>query len=100
MSCAGNVGPEQQSTGDILDFLSQTSDADNFGSVHSEPEAETQIMSCYHGVYANGAVRQCEMSGTEQRAQTSKYAFFTMNILGKSAQACLVFLSAIALFFP
>lgn len=77
VSCAGNVGPEQQSTEDVLDFLSQSSDMEDFGSVHSEPEAETHIMSCYHGIYANGAVRQCEMSSTEQLAKTSKYVFLS-----------------------
>lgn len=72
MSCAGSVGAEQQSTEDILEFLSQTSDMADFDSVHSEPEAETHIMSCYNGIYANGAERQCEMSNTEQHAKTSK----------------------------
>lgn len=75
---AGSVGPEQQSTEDILDFLSQTSDVDNFGSVGSEPEAETRLMSCYHGIYGTGAVRQCEMSSSEQRAKTSMYVFLPL----------------------
>ncbi|MCJ8728298.1 hypothetical protein PDJAM_G00002840 [Pangasius djambal] len=68
----GNVGAEQQSPEDVLEFLSQTSDMEDFDSVHSEPEAETHIMSCYHGIYANGAVRQCELSSTEQHAKTSE----------------------------
>lgn len=72
MSHAGSVGAEPQSTEDILDFLSQTSDTEDFDSVHSEPEAETHIMSCYHGMYASGAVRQCEMTSTEQHAKASK----------------------------
>ncbi|XP_053092590.1 uncharacterized protein LOC113526741 isoform X1 [Pangasianodon hypophthalmus] len=68
----GSVGAEQQSPEDVLEFLSQTSDMEDFDSVNSEPEAETHIMSCYHGIYANGAVRQCEMSSTEQPAKTSE----------------------------
>ncbi|KAK3571126.1 hypothetical protein QTP86_001922 [Hemibagrus guttatus] len=70
----GSVGAEQQSTEDILEFLSQTSDMEDIDGVHSEPEAETHIMSCYHGIYANGTVRQCEIASTEQHAKTSKNA--------------------------
>lgn len=72
MSHAGNVGTEQQSTEDILEFLSQTSDMEDLVSDPSDPEAETHIMSCYNGIYANGAVQQCEMSSTEQHAKPSK----------------------------
>ncbi|KAF4088557.1 hypothetical protein AMELA_G00084030 [Ameiurus melas] len=68
----GSVGTEQQSTEDILEFLSQTSDLEDLVSDHSEPEAETHILSCYNGIYANGAVQQCEMSSTEQHAKPSK----------------------------
>lgn len=72
MSRAGSAGAEHQSPEDIADFLSQASDMEDSDSAHSEPEAEAHIMSCYHGIYANGAVRQCEMSSTEQLAKTSK----------------------------
>ncbi|TSL82474.1 Zinc finger protein 90 [Bagarius yarrelli] len=68
----GSVGAEQQNTEDILEFLSQTSDTEDFDGVHSEPEAETHIMSCYHGISASGSVRQCEMASKEQHAKTSK----------------------------
>ncbi|XP_058252281.1 uncharacterized protein LOC131357349 isoform X3 [Hemibagrus wyckioides] len=70
--CSG--GAEQQSTEDILEFLSQTSDMEDVDGVSSEPEGETHIMSCYHGIYANGTGRQCEIGSTEQHAKTSKNA--------------------------
>lgn len=72
MSSAGSVGAEQQSNEDILEFLSQTSDMEDLDGVHSEPEAEAHIMSCYNGINGNGAERQCEMSSSEQHAKTSK----------------------------
>ncbi|XP_060777293.1 uncharacterized protein LOC132886543 isoform X3 [Neoarius graeffei] len=68
----GSVGAEQQSNEDILEFLSQTSDMEDLDGVHSEPEAEAHIMSCYNGINGNGAERQCEMSSSEQHAKTSK----------------------------
>lgn len=72
MSCAGSVGAEQQSTEDVLEFLSQTSDMVDTDSVNSEPEAETHIMSCYHGVYSKGIVLQCETASPDQHAKMSK----------------------------
>ncbi|XP_053349709.1 uncharacterized protein LOC128519837 isoform X1 [Clarias gariepinus] len=67
----GNVGAEQQSAEDVLQFLSRPSDTENCESVHSEPETETHLMSCYHDICANGAVRQCESTDSEQHAKTS-----------------------------
>lgn len=72
MSSAGSGGAEQQSTEDILEFLSQTSDMEDVDGVSSEPEGETHIMSCYHGIYANGTGRQCEIGSMDQHAKTSK----------------------------
>ncbi|KAI5620578.1 zinc finger protein 576, tandem duplicate 2 [Silurus asotus] len=63
---------EQPRSEDILEFLSQTSDREDYEGVHSEPEAETHILSCYCGIYANGAVRPCEIANAEQHANISK----------------------------
>lgn len=54
----GDVSAEQQRTQDFLEFLSENSDTDDADSVHSEPEAETILMSCYHGIQSNGTVHQ------------------------------------------
>lgn len=52
----GDVSDEQQSTQGFLEFLSQNSDAGDSDIVHSEPEAETILMSCYHGIQNNTTV--------------------------------------------
>ncbi|XP_060726856.1 uncharacterized protein LOC132846248 isoform X1 [Tachysurus vachellii] len=69
-----SVGAEQQSTEDVLEFLSHTSDMEDTDSVNSEPEAETHILSCYHGVYSKGIVLQCETASLEQHAKMPKNA--------------------------
>ncbi|XP_016141322.1 zinc finger protein 576, tandem duplicate 1 isoform X1 [Sinocyclocheilus grahami] len=64
----GDVNSEQQRTQGFLEFLSENSDTDDADNVHSEPEAETIVMSCYHGIQNNGTVHQngrerCDSSG-------------------------------------
>uniref|UniRef100_A0A673JHX6 Uncharacterized LOC107723481 n=1 Tax=Sinocyclocheilus rhinocerous TaxID=307959 RepID=A0A673JHX6_9TELE len=64
----GDVSAEQQRTRGFLEFLSENSDTDDADNVHSEPEAETIVMSCYHGIQSNGTVHQngverCSPSG-------------------------------------
>lgn len=64
----GDVNSEQQRTQGFLEFLSENSDTDEAYNVHSEPEAETIVMSCYHGIQSNGTVNQngrerCDPSG-------------------------------------
>lgn len=54
----GDVSAEQQRTQGFLEFLSENSDTDDADSVHSEPEAETILMSCYHGIQSNGTVHR------------------------------------------
>uniref|UniRef100_A0A8C1LYX9 C2H2-type domain-containing protein n=1 Tax=Cyprinus carpio TaxID=7962 RepID=A0A8C1LYX9_CYPCA len=54
----GDVNSEQQRTQGFLEFLSENSDTDDADNVHSEPEAETMVMSCYHGIQSNGTVHQ------------------------------------------
>lgn len=54
----GDVSGEQQSTQGFLEFLSQNSDAGDSDIVHSEPEAETILMSCYNGIQNNATVHQ------------------------------------------
>ncbi|KAL6489416.1 hypothetical protein MHYP_G00031570 [Metynnis hypsauchen] len=53
----GDVGTEQQSAQGFLEFLSQSSDTEDGDNFQSEPEAETHIMSCYHGIRTNRAVQ-------------------------------------------
>lgn len=65
MGFAGNVGTEQLNTIDLLDFLSQNSDTEDFDQVQSEPEAEALVVSCYHGIQTNGKVQQ-EKSSMEE----------------------------------
>ncbi|XP_048009554.1 uncharacterized protein LOC125243774 isoform X2 [Megalobrama amblycephala] len=55
---AGDVSAEQQRTQGFLEFLSENSDTDDADSIHSEPEAETILMSCYHGIQSNGTVHR------------------------------------------
>ncbi|XP_058602750.1 uncharacterized protein LOC131521747 [Onychostoma macrolepis] len=64
----GDVNSEEQRTQGFLEFLSENSDTDEADNVHSEPEAETIVMSCYHGIQSNGTVHQngrerCDPSG-------------------------------------
>lgn len=64
----GDVNSEQQRTRGFLEFLSENSDTDEVDNVHSEPEAETIVMSCYHGIQSNVTVHQngrerCDPSG-------------------------------------
>ncbi|XP_059364609.1 uncharacterized protein LOC132103497 [Carassius carassius] len=59
----GDVSAEQQRTQGFLEFLSENSDTDDADNVHSEPEAETIVMSCYHGIQSTGTVHQ---SGVER----------------------------------
>lgn len=54
----GDVNAEQQRTQSFLEFLSENSDTDDADNVHSEPEAETIVMSCYHGIQSNGTAHQ------------------------------------------
>lgn len=54
---------EQQRTQGFLEFLSENTDAVDAGNIHSEPEAETIVMSCYHGIQSNGTVHH---NGTER----------------------------------
>ncbi|XP_065117007.1 zinc finger protein 576, tandem duplicate 1 [Paramisgurnus dabryanus] len=66
----GDVSAEQQSTQGFLEFLSQNSDSDESPVVHSEPEAETILMSCYHGIQSNATGHQngaeiCDPSGRQ-----------------------------------
>ncbi|XP_066539340.1 uncharacterized protein [Hoplias malabaricus] len=53
---------EQQSTQGFLEFLSQSSDTEDTDNFQSEPEAETHIMSCYHGICTNKTIQQHEVS--------------------------------------
>ncbi|XP_017557576.2 uncharacterized protein LOC108429978 isoform X2 [Pygocentrus nattereri] len=53
----GDVGTEQQSAQGFLEFLSQSSDTEDGDNFQSEPEAETHIMSCYHGIRTKRAVQ-------------------------------------------
>ncbi|XP_036449720.1 uncharacterized protein LOC118823945 isoform X2 [Colossoma macropomum] len=64
----GDVGTEQQSAQGFLEFLSQSSDTDDVDNFQSEPEAETHIMSCYHGIRTNRAV-QVELSRNRGHSQ-------------------------------
>lgn len=59
----GDVSGEQQSTQGFLEFLSQNSDAGDSDNVHSEPEAETILMSCYHGIQNNATVHPNGVEG-------------------------------------
>ncbi|XP_073704087.1 zinc finger protein 576, tandem duplicate 1 [Garra rufa] len=64
----GDANAEQQRTQGFLEFLSENSDTDDADNVHSEPEAETIVMSCYHGIQSRGTVHQngrekCNPSG-------------------------------------
>ncbi|XP_055065993.2 zinc finger protein 576, tandem duplicate 1 [Misgurnus anguillicaudatus] len=66
----GDVSAEQQSTQGFLEFLSQNSDSDESPVVHSEPEAETILMSCYHGIQSSATGHQngaeiCDPSGRQ-----------------------------------
>ncbi|XP_050987753.1 uncharacterized protein LOC127178731 isoform X2 [Labeo rohita] len=54
----GDVSAEQQRTQGFLEFLSENSDTDDADNVHSEPEAETIVMSCYQGIQSNGTAHQ------------------------------------------
>ncbi|KAL7886616.1 hypothetical protein AOLI_G00043370 [Acnodon oligacanthus] len=53
----GDVGTEQQSAQGFLEFLSQSSDTEDGDNFQSEPEAETHVMSCYHGIRTNREVQ-------------------------------------------
>ncbi|XP_056123579.1 uncharacterized protein LOC130101758 [Rhinichthys klamathensis goyatoka] len=64
----GDVSAEQQRTQSFLEFLSDNSDTDDADNVHSEPEAETIVMSCYHGIQCNDTVHQ---KGTERCVRTT-----------------------------
>ncbi|XP_039535401.1 uncharacterized protein LOC120484355 [Pimephales promelas] len=64
----GDVSAEQQRTQSFLEFLSDNSDTDDVDNVHSEPEAETIVMSCYHGIQCNDTVHQ---KGTERCVRTT-----------------------------
>ncbi|XP_056617920.1 uncharacterized protein LOC130432535 isoform X2 [Triplophysa dalaica] len=57
----GDVSGEHQSTQGFLEFLSQNSDAGDSDIVHSEPEAETILMSCYHGLQNSATVHPNEV---------------------------------------
>lgn len=64
----GDDTSEQQRTQGFLEFLSENSDTDDADNVHSEPEAETIVMSCYHGIQSISTVHQngrerCDSSG-------------------------------------
>ncbi|XP_052474464.1 uncharacterized protein LOC128030685 isoform X1 [Carassius gibelio] len=59
----GDVSAERQRIQGFLEFLSENSDMDDADNVHSEPEAETIVMSCYHGIQSKGTVHQ---SGVER----------------------------------
>ncbi|XP_056331527.1 uncharacterized protein LOC130243391 [Danio aesculapii] len=59
----GDVISEQQRTQGFLEFLSENTDAVDAGNIHSEPEAETIVLSCYHGIQSNGTVHH---NGTER----------------------------------
>lgn len=64
----GDANSEQQRTQGFLEFLSENMDTNDAGNIHSEPEAETIVMSCYHGIQSNGTVHQndterCDPSG-------------------------------------
>lgn len=63
----GDVSAEQQRTQSFLEFLSDNSDTEDADNVHSEPEAETIVMSCYHGIQCNDTVHQ---KGTERCGRT------------------------------
>uniref|UniRef100_A0A8C2JJJ5 C2H2-type domain-containing protein n=1 Tax=Cyprinus carpio TaxID=7962 RepID=A0A8C2JJJ5_CYPCA len=63
----GDVSAEQQRAQGFLEFLSENSDTDDADNVHSEPEAETMVMSCYHGIQSNGTVHQNERYGPSGR---------------------------------
>ncbi len=64
----GDVNSEQLRTQGFLEFLSENSDTDEADNIHFEPEAETIVMSCYHGIQSNDTVNQngrerCDPSG-------------------------------------
>ncbi|XP_067304795.1 uncharacterized protein [Pseudorasbora parva] len=66
----GDASAEKQRTQSFLEFLSENSDTDdNADNVHSEPEAETIVISCYHGIQSNGTVHQ---KGTERCGPSDK----------------------------
>ncbi|XP_043116166.1 uncharacterized protein LOC122359969 [Puntigrus tetrazona] len=62
----GDGNSEQQRTQGFLEFLSENSDTDEADNVHSEPEAETIVMSCYHGIQSTvhqNVRERCDPSG-------------------------------------
>ncbi|XP_052433931.1 uncharacterized protein LOC127974592 isoform X1 [Carassius gibelio] len=73
----GDDTSEQQRTQGFLEFLSENSDTDDADNVHSEPEAETIVMSCYHGIQSISTVHQngrerCDSSGKKNVAGSLK----------------------------
>ncbi|KAL1259481.1 hypothetical protein QQF64_010058 [Cirrhinus molitorella] len=54
----GDANAEQQKTQGFLEFLSENSDTDDVDNVYCEPEAETIVMSCYHGIQSNATIHQ------------------------------------------
>ncbi|XP_026863005.2 uncharacterized protein LOC113575613 isoform X2 [Electrophorus electricus] len=67
----GDLGTEHQSPQHLLEFLSQSSDTEEFDNFQSEPDAEALIMSCYHGIHTNGAMKQKELSVYEEGGRNS-----------------------------
>ncbi|XP_076826281.1 uncharacterized protein LOC143473270 isoform X2 [Brachyhypopomus gauderio] len=86
----GDLGTEHQSSQDLLEFLSQSSDTEEFDGLQSEPEAETLILSCYDCIHTSGTMKQQEASSNEESGRDSRNSdYFQAKQQGSATKECL-----------